>query len=166
VPNKKKASNSDFGWTITPAALGIRSPAYVYDVTHKRGVTLTAGKPYDAVLEGGQYAFVIIAPIGPSGIAFLGDADKIASTGKQRIADISESAESLKVTVLTAPGESGVTLHGFAEAAPTCQLTDGKALPVQYDAATKHFTVMVAVPSTGGEHVVIFRHVDVRTARE
>jgi hypothetical protein len=146
--------------------LGIRSPAYVYDVTHKRGVTLTAGKPYDAVLEGGQYAFVIIAPIGPSGIAFLGDADKIASTGKQRIADISESAESLKVTVLTAPGESGVTLHGFAEAAPTCQLTDGKALPVQYDAATKHFTVMVAVPSTGGEHVVIFRHVDVRTARE
>ena len=146
--------------------MGIRSPTYVYDVTHKQGVTLAAGKPYGADLESGQYSFVIIAPIGPSGIAFLGDADKIASTGKQRIADIRESAESLKVTVLTAVGESVVTLHGFAEAAPICQLADGKGLPVRYDAATKHFTVAVTVPATGGEHIVIFRRVEVRTARE
>ena len=93
-----------------------------------------------------------------SGIAFLGDPDKIASTGKQRIADIRESAERLKVTVLTAPGETSVTLHGFAETAPTCQLADGKALPVQYDAVTKHFTVIITVSATGGEQVVTFQH--------
>jgi hypothetical protein len=146
--------------------LGIRSPAYVYDVTRKRGVALAAGKPYDADLGNGQYAFVIVAPIGPSGIAFLGDQDKIASTGKQRIADIRESAESLKVTVVTAVGETAVTLHGFADAAPTCQLADGKGLPVRYDAATKHFTVTVTVPAAGGEHVVTFRRVGTQTARE
>ena len=133
-------------------------------MTSKQGLALAAGKPYGADLESGQYSFVIIAPIGPSGIAFLGDADKIASTGKQRIADIRESAESLKVTVLTAPGESGVTLHGFAETAPTCQLADGNVLPVEYDAATKHFTVMVTVPANGGAHVVIFRHASDRAA--
>ena len=164
VPGKQKVMDANFGWTITPATLGIRLPAYVYDVTSKQGLALAAGKPYGADLEGGQYAFVIIAPIGPSGIAFLGDADKIASTGKQRIADIRESAESLKVTVLTAPGESGVTLHGFAETAPTCQLADGNVLPVEYDAATKHFTVMVTVPANGGAHVVIFRHASDRAA--
>ena len=158
VPGKQKVMDANFGWTITPAALGIRSAAYVYDVTHKQGVALAAGKPYSAELEGGQYAFVIIAPIGPSGIAFLGDQDKITSTGKQRIADIRESAEALRVTVLTAPGESAVTLHGFAEVAPICQLADGKALPVQYDAATKHFTVMVTVPTTGGEHILTLAH--------
>jgi len=52
VPDKKTVSDTGFGWTITPAALGIRSPAYVYDVTRKRGVTLAAGKPYDAEVKG------------------------------------------------------------------------------------------------------------------
>jgi len=156
----------DQPWEINPQALGVKSPTYIYEVTHKRGVTLAAGKSYVSSLEGGQYAFVIIAPIGPSGIAFLGDADKIASTGKQRIADIRESSESLSVTVLTAPGESLVTLHGFAEVAPVCQLADGKALPVQYDTATKHFTVAVTGPAAGGEQVVTFGHVSVRTAKE
>jgi hypothetical protein len=166
APGTKKVSDVDVGWIIAPAALGIRSPVYVYDVTRKQGVALVAGEPYHARLRGSQYAFVIIAPIGPSGIAFLGDADKIASTGKQRISDIRESAEALRVTVLTAPGESAVTLHGFAEVAPACQLVDGKTLPVQYDAATKHFTVAVTVPATGGESVVTFRHAGTRTARE
>ncbi|HXI83444.1 MAG TPA: hypothetical protein VNL17_05060 [Verrucomicrobiae bacterium] len=166
VPDKKKMSDAGTGWTITPAAFGIRSPAYVYDVIRKRGVTLATGKAYDADLEGSQYAFVIIAPIGPSGIAFLGDPDKIASTGKQRIADIRESAESLKVTVLTAAGESAVTLHGFAEAAPVCQLADGKELPVQYDATTKNFTVAVNVPAAGGEHVVMFRRAGAQMEKE
>ncbi len=166
LPGRKLASDTKIGWTITPATLGIQSPSYVYDVTRKQGVALAAGKPYDGVLEGSQYAFVIIAPIGPSGIAFLGDQDKIASTGKQRIADIRESAESLKVTVLTAPGESAVTLHGFAEVAPICQLADGKGLPVRYDDVTKHFTVAVSGPANGGQQVVTFGHVSVRTARE
>jgi hypothetical protein len=166
MPGKQKVMDANFGWNITPEALGIRSPAYVYDVTHKRGVALAAGEPYSADLGDGQYAFVIIAPIGPSGIAFLGDQDKIASTGKQRIAGIRESAESLEVTVLTAPGEPVVTLHGFAEVAPACQLADGKVLPVQYDAATKHFTVAVTVVATGGQHIVTFRPAGTRTARE
>jgi hypothetical protein len=41
-------------------------------------------------LLGGECGYVIFASIGPSGIAFLGDEDKIAATGKQRIADIHE----------------------------------------------------------------------------
>lgn len=165
IPGKQHIGDADYPWEINPQALGIISPAFAYDVIGKRGTSLAAGQPYTGVLEG-QYSFVIIAPIGPSGIAFLGDADKITSTGKQRIADIRESAESLKVTLLTAPGESAVTLHGFAESAPTCQLADGKILPVQYDVATKHFTVTVTMAATGGEHVVTFRHASIRTARE
>ncbi len=158
VPGKKKASDANVGWTITPTALGVSSSVYVYDTTRKQGVALGAGKTYNATLENGQYAFVIIAPVGPSGIAFLGDADKIASTGKQRIAEIRESDEGLRVKVLTAPGETAVTLHGFAEDAPICQLANGKPMPVQYDSATKHFSVAVTVPATGGEHTVTFAH--------
>lgn len=165
IPGKQHAPDADHSWEINPQALGIQSPSFVYDVVGKRGTSLAAGQHYTGVLEG-QYAFVIIAPIGASGIAFLGDVDKIASTGKQRIVDIRESAESLNVTVVMVPGESAVTLHGFAEVAPACQLAGGKNLPIQYDAATKHFTVAVAGPTTGGEQVVTFRHAGTQSARE
>ena len=138
-----------------PGTFGIGSAAYAYDVTRKQGVLVPGGQAYHGSLESGQYAFVIIAPIGPSGIAFLGDEDKIASTGKQRIADIRESATELKVTVLTAPGEV-VKLHGFADASPGCFIADGKPLPVQYDPATKHFAVTVHMPPAGGRQFVTF----------
>ena len=158
VPGKTRGEEGpDAPWEIAPATFGIRSPACVYDVTRKQGVALAAGQTYRSNVPGGSYAFVIIAPVGPSGIAFLGDEGKIASTGKQRIADIRESAESLTVSVRTAPGEQVVKLHGFADAAPTCQRADGKTLPVQYDAATKHFTVAVTMPDVGGVRVVTFR---------
>ena len=155
MPGKGKEMGGDFSWSITPSAFGMQSPTYVYDVVHKQGVALAAGKTYDA--NGSQYALVIIAPIGPSGIAFLGDPDKIASTGKQRVGDIRESSENLTATILTASGETAVTLHGFAETAPICQLADGKNLPVQYVVATKHFTVVV--PSARNEQAVTFRPV-------
>jgi hypothetical protein len=126
-------------------------------VTRKKGMALAAGQPYRSTVEGGSYDFIIIAPVGPSGIAFLGDADKITSTGRQRIADIRETAESLSVTVVTAPGEQVVRLHGFADSAPTCEMADGTVLPVQYDGPTKHFTIAITTPSTGGTNVVTLR---------
>jgi len=155
IPGKQFIGDADFPWEINPQAFGIKSAAFAYDVIGKRGTSLAAGQSYIGDLKG-QYSFVIIAPVGPSGIAFLGDPDKIASTGKQRIPDIRESAETLQVTVLTAPGEQAVTLHGFSDTAPACQLADGKTLPVQYDAATKHFTVAVPAPAGGGQQVVVF----------
>jgi len=158
VPGKNKGESApDSPWEITPAQFGVQSAACVYNVIHKQAVMVAAGQPYHGNITGGSYAFVIIAPIGPSGIAFLGDEDKIASTGKQRIADLHESAESIDVTVLGAPNEV-VTLHGFADVAPACFIADGKPLPVQYDAPTKHFTVTVHMPPAGGQQLVSFRH--------
>ncbi|HUJ11864.1 MAG TPA: hypothetical protein VL171_17780, partial [Verrucomicrobiae bacterium] len=142
-------------WEIKPSTLGISAPAYAYDVTQKRGVALGAGEAYRSNVTSNLYSFVVVAPVGPSGIAFLGDEGKIASTGKQRIADIRETADSLQVTVVAASGEA-VTLHGFAEFCPVCQNSNGKALPVQYDAATKEFTVVLDARS-GGQQIVTFR---------
>ncbi len=155
VPGKMAAGETDFPWEITPASFGIGSSAYAYDVTRKQGVLVPAGQSYHGLLESGQYGFVIIAPVGPSGIAFLGDEDKIASTGKQRIADIRESVGNMEVTVLSAPAEV-VKLHGFADAFPRCFIADGKPLPVQYDSATKHFAVTVHMPPAGGQQFVSF----------
>jgi hypothetical protein len=156
APGRSSFDSADFPWEIAPGTYGIGSAAYAYDVTHKESVLVAARQRYRGALEGHPYGMVIIAPIGPSGIAFLGDEDKIASTGKQRIADIHESAASLKVTVLAAPGEAVVNLHGFAEAAPRCSIADGKPLPVRYDAVTKLFSVAVPMPAAGGQQFVTF----------
>jgi hypothetical protein len=157
VPGKMAVGDADFPWEITPASFGIRSPVYIYDVTRQSGVMLAAGQPYRSVIEGDSYNFVIIAPVGPSGIAFLGDEDKIASTGKQRIADIRETAKSMMVTVVTAPGERAVKLHGFADTVPVCDMAGGTVLPVQYDALTKHFIVAITALPNGGTTVVTLR---------
>jgi hypothetical protein len=157
VPERRHERDSATPWQFSPSTYGIRSPAYVYDVTRKQGVALPANRPLTSVIPAGSYAFVIIAPVGPSGIALIGDEDKITSTGKQRIADIRDSAEGLNITVLTAPGEDTVRLHGFADAAPTCQLTGGKSLPVQYDAATQHFTVTIPALSDGENTLTLRR---------
>lgn len=45
--------------------------------------------------------------------------------------------------MLLAPTETAVTLHGYADAAPSVNVTSGQADPVQYDPATKHFTVSI-----------------------
>lgn len=157
VPGKNKGETApDSPWDITPAQFGIRSSFCTYDVTHKQAVTLAAGQTYHGNITGGSYAFVIIAPIGSSGIAFLGDEGKIASTGKQRVVDIHETADKLEVTLTSAPGEV-VTLHGIADTAPGCFVADGKPLPAQYDPVTRHFSVVVHMPPTGGLQFVSFR---------
>jgi len=155
-PKNKEPRGADISWEFAPGSFGVASAACAYDVTRKQGVMVPAGETYRGTLEAGQYAVATIAPIGPSGIGFLGDEDKIASTGKQRIAAIHETATSLNVTVLAASGEAVINLLGFADAAPSCSIADGKPLPVRYDAAAKMFHVAVPMPSAGGQQIVTF----------
>ncbi|MFT3934857.1 MAG: hypothetical protein QM726_14630 [Chitinophagaceae bacterium] len=90
-------------------------------------------------LPADSFAFYIVAPVTASGIAFLGDAGKIAATGKQRIATIENTATQLKIKVLFAPGEPSVTLQGYCDA-PVKTNTG----TVSYDKESKLFTVTVS----------------------
>jgi hypothetical protein len=91
--------------------------------------------------------YQIIAPVGRSGIAFLGDRDKFVSNGKQRIASLTDQPGQLAAEVLFAPTETQVTLHGYADVAPTVEVLGGHAGAVQYDAATRHFLVSITPDS-------------------
>jgi len=85
------------------------------------------------------YSYYIVAPITTSGIAFLGDANKIAATGK--IASIKDELNKLELTVLFAKGEASVILQGYSEM-PV--YTDKGT--VLYNASTHLFTIIL--PST------------------
>src|SRR5579883_407373 len=100
---------------FTPASLGITGNAYVYNYFTGTGSVVPAGQSFSARVGSGSY--YIVAPLGPSGIAFLGDAGKFVALGSKRISSLSDNG-SVQATVSFAPGERAVTLHGYAPTRP------------------------------------------------
>lgn len=109
--------------SFTPDSLGISAPAYVYNYFAKTGVVLPHGVPFtDTVDYSGSY--YIVVPFGPSGIAFLGDANKFVPSGKKRIAKLSDDG-AVHVQVSFAPGEKEVVLQFYSPAEPVVAATVG-----------------------------------------
>ena len=134
--------------SFVPAALGVSGPVYVYNGFDKTAKRLGAGEVYSDTLGTEGRAFYVAAPITPSGIALLGDAGMFVGTGRQRLPTVKNTPGGLSATVVFAAGESRVTLHGYAAARLRVSAAGGTAGPVQFDAATGHFTVTVS-PAAG-----------------
>jgi hypothetical protein len=145
---KGKSLVSNF--TISPSDLGINSPAYFHDYFAGTGMRLEKDKPLTGQIDASGVSYYVIAPVGSSGIAFLGDKDKFVSAGKQRVASLKDGPDDLNTEILLAPSEDQVTLHGYADKAPQVTVPNGTgtADPVQYDAATHHFIVTLRPSST------------------
>ena len=128
--------------------LGLDRPAYVYDYFAKTAKRLNARADFSAELEKKANAFYVVAPVGKSGIAFLGDEDKFVGTGKQRITSMQDEPGKLTVGVVLAAGEKSVVLHGYAATAPKATVLTGVDDDLQFDSATGHFTIEVKADST------------------
>ncbi|SEN93543.1 CBM35 domain-containing protein [Actinacidiphila rubida] len=130
--------------SFTLAEVGETGPAYVYDHFAGRGALVGKGGGVSATVGSGTYW--IVAPVGPSGIAFLGDADKFVPHGDKRVEHLSDDGM-VHATIAFAAGEGPVTLHGYAPRKPAVTATTGSAGAVAYDSSAKLFTFRV----TAGE---------------
>ena len=130
---------------LAPTDLDFSTPVYIYDYFSGEGRYLKPRQIFSVPLNPKAVAYYVVAPIGKSGIAFLGDAGKFVSNGKQRIASLKEESGGLAVDVLFAPTEKSVVLHGYSATAPTVSVESGEAGPVQFDAATRQFAVEIRV---------------------
>jgi len=128
---------------FTPGELGLSGPAYVYDYFSGIAQPLDTRANFSAPLQRSAAAFYIVAPVGKSGIAFLGDKNKFVGTGKQRIESLRDEAGKLTVGVVLAANEPSVVLHGYSTSAPKATVLAGEDDDVQYDPVTHHFTVVV-----------------------
>jgi hypothetical protein len=146
-------TSSSTSMSFTPAELGYSGSVYAYDVNHGTGRLLTAAQANTDTIS--DTAYYIVAPVGASGIAFLGEQGKLASTGAKRITDWSDDG-TLAVSVTFASGETSVTLMGYAPSAPTATADTGGVGTVQYDSATKRFTVSV---SPSGSSATVKLHI-------
>jgi hypothetical protein len=127
--------------SFQPSALGVTGSAYVYDYFAGTGTLVQAGGDYQQTVTSGSYW--VVAPVGPSGIAFLGDAGKFVSLGKKRITSVSDHG-TVQAAVAFAPGEDTVTLQGYSPTSPGVEASPGAAGPVTYDPATGIFSVQVS----------------------
>src|SRR5205807_10044574 len=116
--------------------LGLNRPAYVYNYFSKTAQRVPADSAFSSHLEKNGSAFYVVAPVGKSGIAFLGDRDKFVGTGKQRITSLHDETGKLTIGVVLADNEKSVTLHGYAAVAPKVTIISGLDDAIQYDPAT------------------------------
>lgn len=135
--------------SFTLADIGVGGPAYAYDYYAGTGKLIAAGGSVGATVGNGTYW--VVAPVGASGIAFLGDAGKFVSHGDKRVKNLSDDG-SVHATVAFAPGEGPVTLHGYAPRKPTVRATTGTAGPVTYTTSSRLFTFTAA--AAGNQAVI------------
>jgi hypothetical protein len=138
--------------TFKPADCDMAGDVYVYDYFAATGAVVKAGNAYQFTTTmpqnttGGTY--LIAVPIGPSGLALVGDTDKFVTRGKKRIASLSDDGV-MHVGVAFAEKEATVTLNGYAPAKPNAQAGAGTVGDVAYDEATHVFTLTAAPDKAG-----------------
>jgi hypothetical protein len=128
--------------SYTPEKMGIRGPSYSYDYFTGTGKVLTAGQSDTRNIRGSDYT--IIVPIGPSGIAFLGDAGKFISLGKKRITQLSDTGQ-VQIQIAFAANEGSVRIVGYAPTQPHIKASRGKAGQVSYNPGTHLFSCQISV---------------------
>jgi hypothetical protein len=141
--NRPKTPDDKVHFTL--GELGVNGPAYVYDYFSGASQRLDARAKFSAPLARDASAFYVVAPVGKSGIAFLGDKDKFVGTGRQRIEWLHDEAGKLTVGVVLAANEKSVVLHGYAPSVPKATVLAGEDDDVQYDPVTRHFTVVINI---------------------
>jgi hypothetical protein len=149
-PRSPGQTKIEFG----PQEMGIASDAWVYDTRTGKAKRIPAGGIFTGTFinPGWRQAWgsLVVAPVTPSGIAFLGDKGKIASNGRQRISSLVQTPAGIKATVVFAAGEKSVQLHGYAAAAPQITVENGTASAVAFEPSTNEFKVMISAVSDGG----------------
>ncbi|HYL38428.1 MAG TPA: hypothetical protein VEV17_21095 [Bryobacteraceae bacterium] len=139
--------------SFSPESLGVSSPAYVFNYFQNIGRVVEAGAPFTGTVDYSG-AYYIVAPIGRSLMAFLGDLNKFVSCGKKRIEQLSDDG-AVRVLVRFAPNEKSVTLHFYAPSHPAVTAEEGTAgNPIRV--GPQHFSVSVS-PGRSSTASVILR---------
>jgi hypothetical protein len=126
--------------------VGVAGPTYLYDYFKGTGSIVQPGDLLN--LEATEYSYRIAAPVGPSGIALLGDAGQFVSLGKKRIAALSDDG-AVSVTIAFAKGEWDRILLGYSPVPVSASATAGRTTQPIRDPSTGLFRVRVAPGPNG-----------------
>jgi len=132
---------SEASVTVPLRSLGVSGAVYAYNwVTHLGQVIPADGSLLMKFQDG--WAYEVLTPINRSGLALLGDADKIAPLGRARFVEV-KADETLSATIQFTGDERVQTITGYASRRPAVTAISGKIGTVQYDETTHLFTAQV-----------------------
>ncbi len=125
--------------TIDPATYGISGAAYFYDALQESGRLINPHSPvtFDLAGDAGYY---VLAPVGKSGIAMLGDKGNFVSMGKKRVSAFQDTGEA-EITVNFAAGEGMRTIYGFAPYPVLATALTGSSSGMTWDETSQIFTL-------------------------
>jgi len=126
---------------------------YVYDYFAGTGQLMDPSEVIQKQLSG-DALYLVMAPLGPSGIAVLGDADQFVTMGKKRITGLKDQG-AVRVIVSFADGEASRTITGYSPVAPMVLAIEGSIGQVIYNDSTHLFRVPVMAGNAGNAIVRI-----------
>jgi hypothetical protein len=133
--------SSDSSVSVALKSLGFSSPVFAYNwVTHK-GQLIPVNGVVDLHFADG-WAYQILSPVSRDGLALLGDTDKIAPAGRQRISEMKNDG-ALSATIRFVAGEQALTISGYAAHQPKIRAMSGDVTDVTYDDNSHLFTSQV-----------------------
>lgn len=147
-----QGSNLQAKFSLSDFALD--RPAYLYDYFGGNGEVVNPSDVLEKPIPG-DALYLVLAPIGPSGMAVLGDIDQFVPMGKKRVPALVDDGE-IHLTVAFAKGETARVIQGYSPFGPAAKATDGGIGPVQYDAASRQFQIPV-MPGSGGTASILIQ---------
>ena len=129
------------GAVVAGSEIGLHGRSFAYDYFEGTGTLVGPNDSLRLKFTKDSYAYVILAPIGPSGIALLGDTAKFVTCGRNRISKIVENKKTLTVTILLAKGEQSVSVCGFAPKMPQFMVYGGFLTSSNYDSINHIFKI-------------------------
>jgi len=127
---------------FSPADFGMNGPVYVYDYFAGAGQLVDSSDAIQKPISG-DVLYLVLAPVGPSGIAIVGDTDQFVTMGKKRVSTLTDDGAA-HLAVTFADGETSRVITGYSPVAPSVLAGEGSAIgPVTYDQSTHLFRVPV-----------------------
>jgi hypothetical protein len=132
--------------------LGLAGSAYAYEPFTRSGRLIGEG---DGIFNQPvrDLVYMVVVPVGPSGVAFLGDLGLFASLGRKRIPELADDG-TLRAVVEFADGEHEATLGGYAPQQPSFSSPDSAIDAVAYDPVSGLFSFVVA-PLASRRHATV-----------
>lgn len=108
---------------IHPQDAGLAGTVYVYNWKARTGERIPAGSEARLPFSD-AWGYAVVTPVGPSGMAFVGDAEEFATAGRVRITRLTDDG-TLRFTVAFAAGEAPQSIVVYSPRRPKAHSADG-----------------------------------------
>jgi len=125
-----------------PSDFGAAGPVYLYDYFGGTGSVVNAGDALSLPIANGSL-YLVGAPVGPSGMAVVGDIGQFVTLGKKRVPHLSDNG-TVRMTVDFAAGESARTILVYSPSAPRTRVECGSVMSASYDDRTRQYSVTLS----------------------